>query len=283
MLWLADQFVELGVSELYVADSIAMGYPKQVQRLTAAVMERFPSLPVIVHLHNTRGMALPTSWPRMEVGATTFDASIGGLGGRPFVPGASGNICTEDLVHMLHGLGIDTGIDTGIDLDGLLATSARVEKLVGHRLEGAVVHASKSFQPFPIPPQLLAPEGVRTVQDVGSLAFKVRPPADETAPGALSASAVRDRIRHQLIESADHVCVQVLSGSSPELPLEEWSKIAPSLGLPDAGASPAWLMELENGGFCRAAAHPRSLRFACLGPGPGVHGHVSVVRASGRG
>ncbi|MGI8563452.1 MAG: hydroxymethylglutaryl-CoA lyase [Candidatus Dormibacter sp.] len=172
VLWLADQFVELGVSELYVADSIGMGYPKQVRRLTAAVRERFPSLPLIVHLHNTRGMALANVMAALEVGATTFDASIGGLGGCPFAPGASGNLCTEDLVHMLHGL----DIDTGIDLDALLATSARVERVVGHRLEGAVVHAGKSFQAFPIPPQLLAPDGVRTVQDVEGLAFQGRPP-----------------------------------------------------------------------------------------------------------
>jgi hydroxymethylglutaryl-CoA lyase len=172
VLWLADQFVELGVSELYVADSIGMGYPRQVQRLTSAILDRFPTLPLIVHLHNTRGMALANVMAAMEAGATTFDASIGGLGGCPFAPGASGNICTEDLVHMLHGL----DIETGIDLDALLTTSARVETLVGHRLEGAVVHAGKSFQPFPIPPQLLAPEGVRTVQDVEGLAFRVRTP-----------------------------------------------------------------------------------------------------------
>ena len=170
VLWLADEFVELGVSELYVADSIGMGFPQQVQHLTRTVMERFPDLPVIVHLHNTRGMALANVLAALEAGATTFDASIGGLGGCPFAPGASGNICTEDLVHMLHGL----GIETGVDLDALLATSARVEKLVGHRLEGSVVHAGRSFQPFPIPPQLLEPEGVRTVQDVETLAFRRR-------------------------------------------------------------------------------------------------------------
>jgi len=68
---------------------------------------------------------------------------------------------------MLHGL----DIETGIDLDLLIATSARVETLVGHRLEGSVVHAGKSFRPFPVPPQLLEPEGVKTVQDVEGLAF----------------------------------------------------------------------------------------------------------------
>ena len=170
VLWLADEYVELGVSELYVADSIGMGFPNQVQHLVAAVMNRHPNLPVIVHLHNTRGMALANVLAALEAGATTFDASIGGLGGCPFAPGASGNICTEDLVHMLHGL----GIETGIDLDALLATSARVETLVGHRLEGSVLHAGRSFRPFPIPHQLLEPEGVRTVQDVEGLSFRVR-------------------------------------------------------------------------------------------------------------
>ena len=170
VLGLADEFVELGVSELYLADSIGMGFPKQVQQLIAAALDRFPGLPLIVHLHNTRGMALANVMAAIEVGATTFDASIGGLGGCPFAPGASGNLCTEDLVHMLHGL----EIETGIDLDALLATSARVEKLVGHRLEGSVVHAGRSFEPYPIPPQLLEPEGVRTVQDVAGLAFRTR-------------------------------------------------------------------------------------------------------------
>jgi hydroxymethylglutaryl-CoA lyase len=92
-------------------------------------------------------MAIPNILAAMECGVTNFDASIGGLGGCPFAPGASGNVCTEDLVHGLHAM----GIETGIDLDRLLATSRRVQDVVGRTLPGQIVKAGPWTRRYPVP------------------------------------------------------------------------------------------------------------------------------------
>jgi hydroxymethylglutaryl-CoA lyase len=95
----------------------------------------------------------------MELGVTNFDSSIGGLGGCPFAPGASGNVCTEDLVHCLHAM----GIQTGIDLDALVAVAHRVQAIVGRALPGQIVKAGKSDRRYPLPDgvaaRLSAPSG----------------------------------------------------------------------------------------------------------------------------
>ena len=100
-------------------------------------MPRFPGIEWTLHTHDTRAMAIPNILAAMEYGVTHFDSSIGGLGGCPFAPGASGNVCTEDLVHCLHAM----GVQTGIDLDRLLAASRRVQDVVGRTLPGQIVKA----------------------------------------------------------------------------------------------------------------------------------------------
>jgi hydroxymethylglutaryl-CoA lyase len=97
-------------------------------------------------------MAIPNILAAMELGVTTFDASIGGLGGCPFAPGASGNVCTEDLVHCLHAM----GVATGIDLDRLLDASRRVEQIVGRALPGQVIKAGPSTRRYPVPDTVAA-------------------------------------------------------------------------------------------------------------------------------
>jgi hydroxymethylglutaryl-CoA lyase len=92
-------------------------------------------------------MAIPNILAAMEHGVTCFDASIGGLGGCPFAPGASGNVCTEDLVHCLHAM----GIETGIDLDAYIETSRRVQEIVSHALPGQIVKAGKWDRRYPLP------------------------------------------------------------------------------------------------------------------------------------
>ncbi|MGV7563495.1 hydroxymethylglutaryl-CoA lyase, partial [Mycobacterium kansasii] len=82
-----------------------------VQALSAQVRQRFPHLQTTLHFHNTRGMALANALAAIEAGIDRFDASLGGLGGCPYAPGASGNVCTEDLVHMLQLMGYDTGVN----------------------------------------------------------------------------------------------------------------------------------------------------------------------------
>jgi hydroxymethylglutaryl-CoA lyase len=102
-----------------------------------AVRGGHPDVPVLLHFHNTRGVALANVLTALELGVTEFDASVGGLGGCPYAPGASGNVATEEVVHLLH----DMGHDTGIDLDRLLEAAALAEELVGHTLPSGVLRA----------------------------------------------------------------------------------------------------------------------------------------------
>jgi hydroxymethylglutaryl-CoA lyase len=110
-------------------------------------MPKFPGVDWTLHTHDTRAMAIPNILAALEQGVTHLDCSIGGLGGCPFAPGASGNVCSEDLVHCLHAM----GIETGIDLDRLIAVSRRVQELVGRTLPGQIVKAGKSTRRYPVP------------------------------------------------------------------------------------------------------------------------------------
>ena len=127
---LADRLSE--ADEIVLADTIGVATPKQVR----ALVERIGK-PVGAHLHNTRNTGFANAYAALEGGATTFDASVGGLGGCPFAPRATGNIATEDLVYMLEG----DGVETGVDLDALIASSEWLEGLLGRPLEGQVYRA----------------------------------------------------------------------------------------------------------------------------------------------
>jgi hydroxymethylglutaryl-CoA lyase len=141
------RLVDLGVPGIGLADTTGMANPAQVGRVLDRLMPRFPGIEWTLHTHDTRAMAIPNILAAMEAGVTHFDASIGGLGGCPFAPGASGNVCTEDLVHCLHAM----GVDTGIDLDALIATSRRVQDIIGRTLPGQVVKAGKWDRRYPAP------------------------------------------------------------------------------------------------------------------------------------
>jgi len=135
---------EAGVDEIVLADTIGVGVPSQAGRLVRRVLEATGGrVPIGVHLHNTRNTGLANAYAALEAGAVVFDASVGGLGGCPFAPNATGNIATEDLVYMLERM----GVATGIDLDALIATARWLQDVVGHRLEGMVMKAG----PFPRP------------------------------------------------------------------------------------------------------------------------------------
>ncbi len=144
--WVA-RFADLGVRGVTLCDTTGMAYPSQVQTLSAQVLKRFPELQVTLHFHNTRGMALANTLAALEAGIDRFDASLGGLGGCPYAPGASGNVCTEDLVHMLDLM----GYDTGVDLDLILAASARLPGLIGHATPSQILRAGKRLDLHPIP------------------------------------------------------------------------------------------------------------------------------------
>lgn len=126
--------------ELVFADTIGVGVPRQVRRLIPEAVGL--GIPVGVHLHNTRNTGYANAITALESGATMLDASVGGIGGCPFAPRATGNIATEDLVYLLHG----EGIDTGIDLDGLVAVAEWLEGVLGHQLEGQIYRAG-TFAP----------------------------------------------------------------------------------------------------------------------------------------
>jgi hydroxymethylglutaryl-CoA lyase len=131
-----------------LADTTGMANPRQVYRLVRRVLERLPASALTLHFHNTRGLGLCNVLAAYEAGARRFDASLGGLGGCPFAPGASGNICTEDLVNLCE----EIGIDTGIDLPHLLKLSRTLPSLLGHEMPGQVAKAGRNRDLHPLPP-----------------------------------------------------------------------------------------------------------------------------------
>ncbi|GGB46485.1 hydroxymethylglutaryl-CoA lyase [Lentibacillus populi] len=106
-----DQLFEFGVDDISLGDTIGTAVPLQVDQLLEVVLSRYPKEKIIMHFHDTRGMAIANITRSLEYGITRFDSSIGGLGGCPYAPGAAGNVATNDVLYLLHGLGIKTGID----------------------------------------------------------------------------------------------------------------------------------------------------------------------------
>lgn len=135
----AARFVELGVSGISLCDTTGMAYPTQVAALTAAFRKRCPDTELTLHFHNTRGMGLANVLAGIDAGAERFDAAIGGLGGCPYAPGATGNVCSEEIVHALELM----GYDTGVDLEQLIAASRRLPALVGHDVPSQIVKAGR--------------------------------------------------------------------------------------------------------------------------------------------
>jgi hydroxymethylglutaryl-CoA lyase len=128
----------LNIYQLSLGDTIGVGTPGQTAELIEAIRQHVPIEKLALHLHDTRGTALANAMVGLQMGITTFDASIGGLGGCPYAPGAAGNLATEDLVYMLHGL----GIETGLSLEKLVAAGELAQKLVGRKLSGKFLQAS---------------------------------------------------------------------------------------------------------------------------------------------
>lgn len=139
---LVDQFLELGFDGVTIADTTGMANPKQVRELMTAIVKRCPDADLTLHFHNTRGMGLANVLAGLEAGIVRYDASLGGLGGCPFAPGATGNICTEDLVHMLEAM----DYDTGVNLDRLIKIARGISTIVGHEVPGQVLKAGKSTE-----------------------------------------------------------------------------------------------------------------------------------------
>lgn len=134
---IAKAYHEMGMRVVSLGDTTGMATPPLVQERCRALREAVPELEITLHFHNTRGVGLVCAYTGLLEGITRFEASIGGLGGCPFVPRATGNISTEDLVYMLH----ECGVGTGVDLEHLLEAAQRTETLIGRTLPGQVMKA----------------------------------------------------------------------------------------------------------------------------------------------
>jgi hydroxymethylglutaryl-CoA lyase len=134
---IVDRAVADGADRVAFGDTTGMATPRRVREVVGLVRERQPDIPLLLHFHNTRGTALANILTALELGVTEFDASVGGLGGCPYAPGATGNVATEEVVHMLH----DMGLDTGIDLGALIEAARLAQEIVGRELPSGVLRA----------------------------------------------------------------------------------------------------------------------------------------------
>lgn len=138
VLRVTEKLVGLGVDEISLGDTIGAATPNQVIAIVNRVKEHIAVEKLALHFHDTRGTALANVLAGLEAGVTIFDASLGGMGGCPYAPGAAGNLATEDLVYLLHGL----GVKTGIDLDKLVDAGALAQQILGKELPGRYLKAS---------------------------------------------------------------------------------------------------------------------------------------------
>ena len=135
----AEALFEMGFEQVYLSDTIGVADPCTVRSLVSAVADAVPIERVGLHLHDTRGLAVANTYAALELGVRRFDASIGGIGGCPFAPGATGNVATEDLVHLFDRM----GLTSGIDLDPLVETARWLERSLDEELPGHVMHAGR--------------------------------------------------------------------------------------------------------------------------------------------
>ena len=136
---IANRLVELGVDQLSFGDTVGYGTPRTVSERVRAFAPELSLDRVALHFHDTRGTALANAVADLDAGVRIFDTSIGGIGGCPYAPGASGNLATEDLVQMLHSM----GIETGVDLDALLDAALFIEQRLRKRLPGRYLRAAR--------------------------------------------------------------------------------------------------------------------------------------------
>ena len=149
VLDLASRFADQGVRGITICDTTGMAHPAQVSRMVEALQQRFEQLQLTLHFHNTRGMGLANVLAAVQSGIRRFDGSLGGLGGCPFAPGASGNISSEDAVHMLESI----GYDTGMNMKNLLGAARQMPAIVGHEVPGQMAKAGLVTDLHPAPVQ----------------------------------------------------------------------------------------------------------------------------------
>jgi hydroxymethylglutaryl-CoA lyase len=144
----ASRAVANGADSISFGDTTGMATPTRVRELVGEFRSRHPDVPLNLHFHNTRGTGLANVLTALELGVADFDASVGGLGGCPYAPGATGNIATEELVYMVE----DMGVDTGVDLDAMIDAAAEAERIIGRTLPSQVLRAgprTRTIRPQP--------------------------------------------------------------------------------------------------------------------------------------
>ena len=137
---IVDAYLSVGIDEISLSDASGMAYPTQVYSLCTEMRRCYPQVNWWLHFHNTRGLGIANILAGMQAGFTQFDTSFAGVGGCPFVPGAAGNVATEDVLHMCE----EAGVETGINLDQAMAVSRKVVELVGHPTDSYLLRAGKS-------------------------------------------------------------------------------------------------------------------------------------------
>ena len=142
-----QRFADLGVRGLTICDTTGMANPAQVTKMSESLQKKFPQLQLTMHFHNTRGMGLANVLAAVQSGIVRFDGSLGGLGGCPYAPGASGNISSEDAIHMCDAM----GYDTGMNIPKLLDLARELPQIVGHSVPGQVAKAGRSCDLHPAP------------------------------------------------------------------------------------------------------------------------------------
>ena len=145
VLWAAGRAVADGADSISFGDTTGMASPGRVSALVGAFRSAHPDTPLNLHFHNTRGAGLANVLTALELGVADFDASVGGLGGCPYAPGATGNIATEELIHMVE----DMGVATGIDLEAMIEAAADAERVIGRQLPSQVLRAGPRTRTIP--------------------------------------------------------------------------------------------------------------------------------------
>ncbi|MDW7674359.1 MAG: hydroxymethylglutaryl-CoA lyase [Bacillota bacterium] len=138
--WLFQHYVDWGLTEVSIADTTGMSDPIHVYNTISRLLDLFPNLELALHLHNTRGMALANIFAGIKAGAKIIDTAAAGLGGCPYAPGATGNVATEDVIHMLDLM----GVETGVNLDKVIVAAKRIREVVGHS-DSYILKAGKSY------------------------------------------------------------------------------------------------------------------------------------------
>lgn len=145
--WCACFVEQMGAHGVTLCDTTGMAYPGQVAHLTGAFRERWPTSELTLHFHNTRGLGLANVLAAIDAGADRFDASLGGIGGCPYAPGATGNVCSEEIAHALDLM----GYETDVDLPCLIEAAKRLPALLGHDIPSQVVKAGRRLDLHPRP------------------------------------------------------------------------------------------------------------------------------------